>query len=382
MASIYQAPEDYIELLIASIQAGGSKLTDFHVGGATRSFFEAQAVGLSAHSLILDQMRRDMHLATAAGEALDARGNDLQVARKAGVVATGTVTISRPAAGAAVTIPAGWAQLLTQPAPGQTPIAFQTTEDAVFAGGDTSKTVAAVALTVGAIGNIASGTVLYPNQPVSGFQTDGGFAAGSTFAAGVDVESDDAYRKRIPIEVQGRVNGTDVALEAGALSVPGVSSANVLVAGATRANGSTVPAGSVEVYYQGSSGLLTAVQSAAGLKSTSNQNVTAFTAAIQRLVVNCTVFAKTGTDTAALAAAVAAAIQAIVNATGVGNTVYLSSVVQAIDALTGVIGVTVPFTDFRKFTDGAGSSSSITPSPDLYADLQLADCTVAVSLIA
>lgn len=383
LPSLYSPPETFIEAMIASIQSGGSRLTDFNTGSVIRNLFEAESVALSQQSLTLDQLRRDMHLATATGEALDEKGADYLVLRKAGIAAAGSVAIIRPAPGPAVTLPAGWTQLLTAPAPGQQPIAYQTTQDAVFAGGDTAKTVSAIALTPGAAGNIADLTPLYPMNPVSGFSTDTGFKASGAFTNGFDAESDDAYRTRIPIDVQGRVNGTAVAFQAAALRVPGCWSANVLKAGDTRANGTTVAAGNIEVYYAGSAGLLTAVQSECALKSTVNQQVTVINAAIQRLIVNCTVTAKLGTDTVALAVAVAAAIQATVDAAGVGQPVYLSSVIQAIDAVDRVLGVTVPFTDFRKFADAPGTSSSTLTVPlNLYADLQLTDCTVAVSLVA
>lgn len=383
MAAIYSTPEDYLESIIAALQANGTRITDFHVGAAARTFFYAEGAALSQQSLVLDQLQRDMHLSTAEGDALDAKGADYLVPRKAGIAATGSIQISRTTTGVAVTIPAGATQFLTAPAPGQTPVSFQATQDAVFASGDTTKTVSAIALTVGAAGNIADQTKLYPLNPIGGFDTATGFKASGAFTNGVDAESDDAYRARIPIDVQGRVNGTALALQAAALSVPGVASANVLGAGDTRANGTTVAAGNVEVYYAGSAGLLAAVQSACALKSVENQQVTVFTATAERVVANLTVTAKTGTDTTSLATAVAAAVQAAVDVAGVGQPVYLSAVVQAADAVAGALGVTVPFSDFRKFADTPGTSSStLTPAKDRYPDLQLADCTVAVSLVA
>jgi hypothetical protein len=63
--------------------------------------------------------------------------------------------------------------------------------------------------------------------------------------------------------------------------------------------------------------------------------------------------------------------------------VYLSAVAQAVDSVSGVLGVNVPFTDFRKSTDTVGTSSSTIATPaNLYPDLQLADCQVTVTLIA
>lgn len=383
MTVAYRTPEQYLQDMITALQQGGAKITDFHFGGTARNFFEAHAVIASDRSLVLSQLERDLHLETATGDALDLKGADALVDRIGAVAATGSIQISRPAVGPAVTIQAGWSQLLTQPVPGQDPIAFITTQDAVFAGGDLTKTVTGVAVTAGTIGNVADQTQLYPTNNVNGFSTATGFKASGAFTNGVDVESDDEYRARIKTTVQGRVNGIAAALKAGALSVPGVMSANVLRAGDTRANLTVVTAGNVEVYYEGSAGLLTAVQSAVGLRSVENQQVTCFAAALLRLIANCTVYARTGTDPVALAVAVSQAMVAAVAAYGVGDVVYLSSVAQAVDAVPLVLGVGVPFTDFRKSTDGPGTSlSSIATPANLYPDLQLADCQVAVTLVA
>ena len=383
ITSLYRTPEQYLQDLITALQAGGSKLTDFSINSATRNFFEAHAILLSERSLVLEQLRQDTHLETAVGDALDVKGGDYLVPRLGGVAAAGTVQISRAAVGAAVTIPAGWSQLLTAPVPGQLPIAFVTTQDAVFAGGDLTKSVTGVAVNPGSDGNVGDQTVLYPTNPVNGFPTASSFKASGAFTGGVDVESDDAYRARIKTTVQGRVNGTTLALKAAALGVPGVASVNVLRAGDTRANLTVVAAGQAEVYYEGSAGLSLAVQSAMTNAGVVNQNITVFTAALQRLIANCTVYAKTGTDPVALAIAVAQAMRDVILSYGVGDTVYLSAVAQAVDGVPGVLGVGVPFTDFRKVADAPGTSSStIAVAANLYPDLQLADCQVTVNLIA
>jgi uncharacterized phage protein gp47/JayE len=381
--SLYRTPEQYLQDLITALQAGGSRLTDFSIGSATRNFFEAHAQLLSMRSLVLEQLRQDSHLETAVGDALDVKGSDYLVGRLGGVAAAGTVQITRPTSGVAVTIPAGWSELLTQPAPGQQPVSFVTTQDAVFGSGDLTKSVTAIASEPGTAGNIVDQTVLYPTNPVNGFPTGSSFKASGAFSNGSDAELDDAYRDRIKTTVQGRVNGTEAALLSAALGVPGVQSANVLRAGDVRANLTTVAAGQVEVYYEGSAGLLTAVQSAMTNAGVVNQSITVINATLLRLIANCTVYAKTGTDPVVLAAAVAQAMRDTITAYAVGDTVYLSAVAMAVDSVSGVLGVNVPFTDFRKSTDTVGTSSPTIATPaNLYPDLQLADCQVTVTLIS
>lgn len=380
VTSLFRDTDSIIGASIADLQGNGSALTDFTFGSTIRTVLEAQAVVVSQQSLALDQLSQDVHLATATGAALDAKGGDYLVPRKGGIAASGQITLTRPASGVAVTIPAGWTQLLTAPAPGQTPLAFATTQDAVFGSSDVTKTVSAVAVLAGAAGNIADQTPLFPVDPVSGFPTDTGFKAQGAFANGVDPETDDAYRTRIRTTVQGRVNGSSNAFVAAATGVNGVTYANVLGAGATRANGTIVPAGSVEVYYEGASGVSSAVLSACQNASTENQSVSVFTATLLRIICNLTVIAPTGADPVALTAAVVAAAQAAVGAVGVGadnGKLRVSTVIQAVNALTNVRAVSLPFADFRKSTDAGGTYGDITVPADSYASLAATDITVA-----
>lgn len=377
--SIYKTPDEYMLLAIDRVRQLGSKLTDFTVGSRARTLFEAQAVMHSEQSAVAEQLRQDSYLATAVGEALDRKAADNQVARKAAVPAAGTITIVRPTPGAAVSIPAGWSQLQTVPAPGSDPIAFVTTEDAVFEAADTSQTVAAQAVDGGVAGNIADETVLLPVNPVGGFQTQGGFMAGSAFSGGVDRESDDALRARIPIAVQGRVLGRKASFLAAALSVPGVESAYVLQPGDTRGAGTVVPANTIEVQYEGVAGLLTAVSSAVTNAAVAGQAPSAFTAAAEPCVADLVVFCQAGVDTAALAVAVRTAVIAVGNSFGVGQTVRASALIQAVHDVANVVSVDIPFNDLRLASDVDGTFGDITIRNDRYAGFAAADVAVTVT---
>ncbi len=342
---------------------------------------EAFAAGLSEQSSVADQLREDSYLATARGDALDRKALDSGVPRKAAVAALGSIRMTRQSTGTAITIPAGWGQLQTVPTPGQQPVAVRTTQDAVFSATDLFLVVPAVAVQGGVDGNIAAATKLLPTNPVSGFQTDGGFQVEVGFTNGVDKESDDELRRRVPIEVQGRVAGRAAAFKAAALRVAGVTSAAVLRAGDTRSNGTTVPIGSVEVYFKGAASLLPEVTAEANEAAVLNQTVTVARASAERLIVNVTVFCQDGVDTTVLTAAVKEAARSVVNNTGIGETVYSSDVVGAISAVLDVVSVTVPFADLRKATSAAGTFGNVTVGANHYADLADADMTVAVVVL-
>ena len=378
---LYKTTDDYLLSAIARVQAVGSALTDFTGGSITRTLFEGLAAQLSTHSLVADQLRRDSFLATATEDALDRKAADSQVVRKPAVAASGTVRLTRQATGTAVTIPAGFGELATQPTPGSPTISFLTTADAVFGTTDLSIVVPAVAATGGTLGNIAANTKLLPINPVLGFASDGGFKAETTFTGGVEQETDDALRARVPLEVQGRVKGTDAAFLAAALRVPGVESAAVLRPLDVRADGSTVPVPNVEVYYEGAASLASAVASEVGNARTSGQNAISAAAAAQGVIVNLTVFCNAGTDTAALAAAVRDAVKAAIDAAGVGGTTFSSDVVRAVQAVPGVVSQTIPYSDLRKDTASAGTFGNLVPGSNKFSDVPDANVTVAVSVL-
>lgn len=380
-SSIAKTPDEYLLDAIARVQAVGSRITDFHAGGVARTLLEAHAAMLSTQSLVAEQLRIDSYLATATGDALDQKAADNQVTRKAAQLASGTVRLTRQTTGTAVTLPAGFSELATVPVPGAPSVSFLTTADAVFSTTDTFKVVPAVAVVGGQAGNIGASTKLLPVNPVNGFATDGGFQAETTFQGGVDQESDDQLRTRIPIEVQGRSKGTLAAFLAAALRVPGVTSAKVLQATDARGDATTVAVNNVEVYYEGVASLLTQVQSECDNARVAGQNLTVFTAASERIVANLTVFALAGADTVQLAADVSAAVRNTVNAFGVGSTVLSAAVIQAVQQIAAVVSQTIPYADLRKFTDPSGTFSNVAMVPVKFPDLAAADVTVAVSLL-
>ena len=381
--NIYRAVADYMQDLITTVQQQGSAITDFNGGSGARTLFEAFSTELSLQSLIANQLRQDMFIATAVGQALDDKAADFQVQRLPAIQATGTIRMTQVTPGATIFVPAGTVPLATLGlGASNPPIAVVTTADATLPSGTAYIDIPATAVAGGASGNLAGGTPLIPSTPVNGIVSVGGFEVtpGTGFTGGVDVETDDAFRARIPIAVQGRVPGRAVAFQAAAMGIAGVLGACVVSAG--QSDGTiTVEPPNVEVFFSGSASLLAAVQTACNGVAILDQNVTAYVATADRCVVTCTVTALSGTDPVALTAAVLAAVQGVINAVAPGGTAYYSSVIQAIHNVPGVISVNVPLGDCRRYGQSVGVVEDIVETPNLYPSLAAADFAMVVNLI-
>lgn len=371
--------------LIAELGATNSPITDFSEGSAGRTLLEAFSIVVSNQSKVADQLQLDSFLETATEEALDAQGSNQQVTRLPAVQAAGVVTITRESPSGALVIPAGWSQLTVPPSvPGTEGVAVLTLEAAEFAEGVTSIAVPAQAVLGGTAGNLSAGTFLTPLVPVNTVNSSTGIKVTTAFTGGVNVETDAAYRKRIPITVQGRVKGTDAAFLAGALGVPGVLSANVLKAGELRGDGSSVPGGSVETYYQGSAALLSQVEKAVEQAATINQKASGFASislsaprGLQRVVFEATVFYAPGVNGTLLAGTVSTLAQEFVEAVGVGNTLYMSELIEAIHTIPEVVSIKIPLTKLALF--GNTGAADITVAGDSYVHLAAGDCVITTT---
>lgn len=387
--SVFMPVDTALGQAIAAIQNAGAGITDFTEGSIARTLLEAAATVVSNNTATADQLQNDSYLDSATADALDAlASSNWLVTRNPAVQATGTLTITRQSTSGAMLLPAGFSQLAAAPSvPGQSGATVLTTQDASFAAGVASVTVSAQAVIGGSAGNLAAGTFLTPLTPVNGISSQNGFQVAASFTGGVDKETDTAFRARIPITVQGRVKGQKTSLLAAALGVPGVLSAGVLSPGQTRGDGSSVPAGNAEVYYQGSSGLLSAVQSAVTGAATVNQNPLTYASISltaprgqQRVVAAVTVFVHPGTDPTATGTAVSTALQNYVNGVGIGGTARVALAINACLAVTGVASVAIPLAQFSLF--GGSGAADIACAGDSYPNLAAADTSVVVTTLS
>jgi uncharacterized phage protein gp47/JayE len=382
--SVYLPVPTIMAQMIAQMQSENSPLTDFSEGSTTRSIQEAVAIVVSGQSQVADQLQLDSFLETATGEALDAQGGNWRVERLPAVQATGTVKIIRESSAGALVIPAAWAQLTLPPAaPGGEGVAVLTTANAEFAEGVTEVTVAAQAVIGGTAGNISNGSFLTPLSPVSGISSSTGFVVATTFTGGVNEETDEAYRKRIPLVVQGRVKGTNAAFEGGVLSVPGVESVGVLKAGTERSNSTAVEGGYVEVVYRGSAGLLGAVESAVESAASVNQKlITAAAISLstprgyQRVLFSATIYFAAGVNPVTLEATVKKLAVEYVNKAGMGSTLFMSGLIEAIHGIPEVVSIGLPLAKLA-VSPGSGATD-IACYPDQCVNLAEGDINLTM----
>lgn len=364
LPSLLKTPDEYLATMIDRIAMRGSRLTDFNDGSIARSTFEALAAALSQQSAVADQHRKDSYLSTATGDALTLKALDNGVVRKAAVQATGNVRITRADTTAAVTIPAGWGPLATVPTPGGATVTYTTLADAVLGIGVGFVDVQARAVDGGVAGNNAQGptaeTTLLPINPVPGFDTASDFKARGPFVGGVDEETDDQLRTRVPITVQGRTKGKRASFLAAALNVPGVTSAQVRQAGESKIGG-TVSAGQVQVYYEGLATLLPAVQFACDDAAVLDQNVTVTTAVEVEVFTDATAYILPGVAGQPVRTAMQLVLAKQVSDCGVGDIWRVSKAIGALHTLPDVQSLVIPVVNFRKSTDASGTTGDIDP---------------------
>jgi hypothetical protein len=390
--SVFVSVEDVLTQQIQQYQDNGATLSDFNVGSVVRNIGEAVGIAVSNQSAVADQLNLDAYLDTATGLALDALAANWLVTRLPAVQATGSITITRGQTTAPLTLTAGWIQLASVPSgPGTTGVTVVTTADANFSIGQAAVTVTAQAVVGGVAGNLSASTYVIPLSPVSTIVSSTGYEITTAFTGGVDPETDDALRARIPLDVQGAVCGRWASFMAAALGVPGVLSAGVIQGGGVRADASTVLGGMVEVYYQGSSGLLPQVASAVANAATLDQDAAAYCAATsvgashnqvgqKEIDAVVTAFYLPGTNYSLLWANILAALQAYVNSVGLGgNTLYQSAAIEAMLAVDGVVSLTLPLT--KLCLHGGAGCTDLVFNTDQYPDLATANAIITVTAI-
>ncbi|HWT94969.1 MAG TPA: baseplate J/gp47 family protein [Solirubrobacteraceae bacterium] len=384
LPSLYRTPEDYLAAAIEQVRVAGSQLTDFTTGSVTRTFLEALATAASEHSQVADQLRKDSYLVTAIGEALDAKAADQGVKRLPAVAATGEIQITREDTSKEVPVPIGWSELSTVPTAGAPSVTYITTARSVFPVGETTIEVPAVAVVPGAAGNLREPTPLVPLTPIEGLRSSDAYVA-LKFTEGVDEESDDDLRARIPIEVAGRVKGRAESFLAAVLRLENVKSAAVVRPG--EYNGQrTLTANEVEVYYQvhgdEPAAVMTAVTAQVSAASMLGQIVNPVAAVPVGIEIELTVYARPGYDEESVRASVARVLGGqdglggVIGTFGCGETVRYGAVIDAVHMLPDVVTFDVPFKTFRAVSRAGETDKDIHLWPREYPLLSRVAVTV------
>ena len=212
--------EEIYSRLKQTFLANQNKLSDIDEPGVIYALFQAFASELEELYNAFDDLLDRAFMDTATGEDLDRIGALVGCERKSGSKATGTLRFSRSTpADRDYFIPKG-TRARTPLLPDRTYLSFETTEDAILEQGQTYVNVQAQSIAEGSQYNVPADSILLIETPVAGVEE---VTNPSPFQGGSDPESDDEYRQRIPLYLEGLKRATKTALKSCALSVEGVS---------------------------------------------------------------------------------------------------------------------------------------------------------------
>ena len=223
---------------------GQGKITSIVDGTVIQAILAAYASNLLDLYDTLADTENQVFVDTATGSYLDRIANLVGCQRKGGEKATGTVTFSRNTpADNDILIPAG-TKVRTQIDSNGNYYVFTTDSNVTLTKGLTSVDASITAEYVGTAYNLPSNSIIVMVDHIAGITA---VTNANPTSGGVDVESDEDFRARIPEYISSLARGTKTALKVGAESVAGVGSATVVEGNP----------GSVNVYISATSGDVT-----------------------------------------------------------------------------------------------------------------------------
>lgn len=323
------------------------KITDFVVGGKTRTKFEAVAVEMEAQDL---QFFIAARKAIATGTYQSFNFQLLPATRASGSV---TFTAS-PAPTYPITIPAGTriATVATSATPEKV---YQTTADATIGAGQTTATAPIVALAAGTAGNTGLDTVTALKTTLSGITS---VTNPTAITNGAEKETENARRLRFQEYITTLKRGTAAALVYGAKTTAITDQDGNITEQVTSAVVTGPPetgsAGSCSIYiFNGIDGasedLIAAAQAiidgdyetntpgykAAGIV------VTVAAASTVAVDVTMTIAVLDGYDTAAIEAAALEIIDQYLSAFDIGETCIMNEIVERVMSIDGVYNLSM-----------------------------------------
>lgn len=288
---------------------------------------------------------RQMFPTTATGEYLDVHAEQRGLSRKHGTKATGSVMFT--AANDEhedILIPAG-TEICTKDGM----LRFVTDEDTVLAKNVQMVYAMVTAVKIGSDYNVRFNSIGVIVTPVIGIAT---VKNTGNFAGGTDDESDEELRQRVEESYRNLSNGANAAYYRSiALSVDGVYAASAV--------GCSRGVGTVDVYACGkgktlSTAKINEIQRLLDTKREVNVDVKAYNATELSINLYIRLKVRDGYDFNSVAEKVKAAVTDYINALGIGNYLWLSSVGEVIYHIDGVA-------DYR-FLESYGSDREIPPT--------------------
>lgn len=238
MALLLKTQVDLYNIFIAALQDAGPELTDTTEGSEIDKLGGATSVGASELTkLIVDQFNKT-YFSLANGPEVTGGDDDLQTlavdhfgdtfVRPAASLMTDSATFSRAnAAFGAVLIPAGTVIKTTSDANGNV-YRYETDSDVTLAasgGTSLSVTVSITALVAGSASNAGNGAITVIENSL----LDQSIVVTNTGSSnGEDAEDDATYRETIRNLIESLAGATLRAVEAKALTVPGVATATAI----------------------------------------------------------------------------------------------------------------------------------------------------------
>ena len=328
---------------LAGIQ---NRVTDFIVGGKTRTKLEAVAVELEAQDLAFYQAVKK----AMAVSVYQAFGHDLLPA----IAATGEATFSRSTpATTDIVIPLG-TQIATTETGSEPEKVYVTTSQDAIAIDETEVTVAIQAMTAGQSGNTGAGTISVIKTSVSGVEA---VTNAATLTSGLDAEIEEMRRRRFVEFVANLQRATSSGLVRGAKTAILFNPDGSIAERVSSAIVGEPRAGLAYVYvYNGtgttSANLVTRAQLIIdGYTETDGSKVPGYKAA----GVVCVVLAATeiavdmtavltvapGYDQGEVAAGAAAAVSAYIASLGVGDPFIYHEMIERMMGVSGVVDIAV-----------------------------------------
>ena len=307
------------------VQARRPDLTDWNEGSVLDAVVGGGAVLADEVVRFLVALFGAQFFDVAEGADLDTLAADrFGLTRHAAAAAVGTITWTRGTAGA-YTIPAGTRVRGTV---SRQSVTFTTDYDVVLGATDSSADIEVTCSTTGPTGNVAIG-VLDTVVDVVPADTGATITNADRCVGGAVAETDAQFRDRIRRYFTALRRGTVAALEAGALSVPGVAYATVDESFVAPSLG-----GYVAVYVgdpdgRGNTALAAAVETELENWRAAGIDVRVLAASREETALALTLYVLRGSDTATLAAQVVAAVLAYTDGLAPNETLYLAQVEHA-----------------------------------------------------
>lgn len=324
-------------------------ITDFVIGGKTRSKLESVAVEMESQDF---QIYRAIKKAIPVSIYQAFKFTLLAAVRASGLV---TITAS-PAPTQDILIPKG-TQLATIGSNMVAEKIYATTADAIIPAGETSVSVQVACVTAGTIGNTGPNTIIVSKSTIAGVT---GITNAAGLSNGAEIETEDARRVRFTQYISSLTRGIDAAIEYGARSAYLADITGAITEQVTAALVVGPPsdgaAGAFTCYiYNGSGGASSDLvaktqQIIDGYTDPSGNKISGFKAAgivatitaatTSALNVTASVVAAAGADKTAIQTQVEAAISSYIQSLGLGQEYIHNELIERVMAIPGVVDVT------------------------------------------